>query len=233
MDICICINNSLYYTPETNTTLYVNYTPVKNSKIRNTEERWVFTYQGLELVLRVSLESQSISYAWEVISKQAENSDRVLYPWPGDTAGEGIHHMVRDQAGTQNRGGHYGRMTMQNSLGVFGHFRGCQHGTWAFLVAQMVKTMPALWETWIQFLGLEDSSGGGHGNPLQYSCLENPTDRAGWQVTVLGGHKESDTTEWLALSLFSMEHLWTTYFYLTHLELQCCPTTILPPSLLG
>ena len=26
--------------------------------------------------------------------------------------------------------------------------------------------------------------GGGHGNPLQYSCLENPMDRAVWQATV-------------------------------------------------
>ena len=25
---------------------------------------------------------------------------------------------------------------------------------------------------------------GGHGNPLQYSCLENPMDRGGWQATV-------------------------------------------------
>ena len=33
------------------------------------------------------------------------------------------------------------------------------------------------------------SPGGGHGNPLQYSCLENCTDRGAWQV------KESDTTE--------------------------------------
>ena len=28
------------------------------------------------------------------------------------------------------------------------------------------------------------SPGGGHGNPLQYSCLENPMDRAAWQATV-------------------------------------------------
>ena len=26
--------------------------------------------------------------------------------------------------------------------------------------------------------------GGGHGNPLQYSCLENPMDRGAWQATV-------------------------------------------------
>ena len=29
-------------------------------------------------------------------------------------------------------------------------------------------------------------SGGGHGNPLQYSCLENSMDRGAWQVTVHG-----------------------------------------------
>ena len=28
------------------------------------------------------------------------------------------------------------------------------------------------------------SFGAGHGNPLQYSCLENPMDRGAWQVTV-------------------------------------------------
>ena len=27
---------------------------------------------------------------------------------------------------------------------------------------------------------------GGHGNPLQYSCLENPMDRGAWQATVVG-----------------------------------------------
>ena len=36
--------------------------------------------------------------------------------------------------------------------------------------------------------------GGGNGNPLQYSCLENPTDRGAWWVPVCGV-AESDTTE--------------------------------------
>ena len=30
------------------------------------------------------------------------------------------------------------------------------------------------------------SPGAGHGNPLQYSCLENPMDRGAWQPTVHG-----------------------------------------------
>ena len=34
--------------------------------------------------------------------------------------------------------------------------------------------------------GLSRSPGGGRGNPLQYSCLENPMDRGAWQATVHG-----------------------------------------------
>ena len=35
------------------------------------------------------------------------------------------------------------------------------------------------------------SPGEGNGNPLQYSCLENPMDRGAWWAIVHGGHKES------------------------------------------
>ena len=34
--------------------------------------------------------------------------------------------------------------------------------------------------------GLGRSPGGGHGNPLQYSCLGNPMDRRIWQALVHG-----------------------------------------------
>ena len=42
--------------------------------------------------------------------------------------------------------------------------------------------------------GLGRSPGGGHGNPLQHSCLENPMQRGAWQTAV---HRiaESDKTE--------------------------------------
>ena len=34
--------------------------------------------------------------------------------------------------------------------------------------------------------GLGRSAGGGHGNPLQYSCLENPMNRRDWRAEVHG-----------------------------------------------
>ena len=43
--------------------------------------------------------------------------------------------------------------------------------------------------------GTGRSPGGGNDYPLQYSCLENSTDRGAWQVIVHGGHKELDMTE--------------------------------------
>ena len=52
--------------------------------------------------------------------------------------------------------------------------------------------------------GLGRSPGRGHGNPLQYSCLENPMDRGAWQATVRGV-TELDTTKQLQCHFLSFE----------------------------
>ena len=44
-------------------------------------------------------------------------------------------------------------------------------------------------------LRLGGSLGGGHGNPLQYSCLENPHGQRSLAGYSPWGHKESDATE--------------------------------------
>ena len=71
-------------------------------------------------------------------------------------------------------------------------------------------------------LGLGRSPGGGHGNSLQYSCLENPHGQRSLVGYSPWGHKESDTTERLStaqqycmycstLSFFIFQHLMSTH----------------------
>ena len=54
------------------------------------------------------------------------------------------------------------------------------------LVAQMVKNLPAGAGDPGSIPGSGGSSGEGHSNPLQYSCLENPMDRGIWWATAHG-----------------------------------------------
>ena len=60
---------------------------------------------------------------------------------------------------------------------------------WASQMALVVKNPPVKAGD-VRDVGLipgwERSPGGGHGNPLQYSCLENPTDRGAWRTAVQG-----------------------------------------------
>ena len=53
--------------------------------------------------------------------------------------------------------------------------------TWGFPSGSAVKNLHVMektQDTWGRF------PGGGHGNPLQYSCLENPMERGAWRATV-------------------------------------------------
>ena len=53
------------------------------------------------------------------------------------------------------------------------------------------------------------SPGGGNGNPLQYSCLENSMDRGAWRATVHGGHKKSNITDRLSVYMHTHTHTHT------------------------
>ena len=50
-------------------------------------------------------------------------------------------------------------------------------------MAQMIKNLPGIQETRVQFLGREDPLEKGMATYLQYFCLENPTDRGAWRAT--------------------------------------------------
>ena len=78
----------------------------------------------------------------------------------------------------------------------------------------MVKNPPAMWETWVQFLGWEDPLQEGmatHSNVLAWRI---PMDRGAWQATVHGVTKS--------------HRCWATNIYLMHAAaaklLQSCPT---------
>ena len=51
---------------------------------------------------------------------------------------------------------------------------------WASLVAQRLKHLPPMRETWVRSLGQEDPLEKEMANPLQYSCLENPMEGGVW-----------------------------------------------------
>ena len=54
------------------------------------------------------------------------------------------------------------------------------------LVAQMLKDPPAMWETWVQSLGLEDPLQEGMATHSSILAWRIPMDRGAWRVTVLG-----------------------------------------------
>ena len=57
---------------------------------------------------------------------------------------------------------------------------------WTSLTAQLVKNLPANAGDAGPIPGSGRSRGGENGNPLQYSCLENPMDRGVWPTIVHG-----------------------------------------------
>ena len=64
----------------------------------------------------------------------------------------------------------------------------------AFPGGSVVKNLPVNAEDPGTVSWLRRSPGGGNGNPLQYSCLENPMDRGAWEATVHGVAKSQ--TQW-------------------------------------
>ena len=70
---------------------------------------------------------------------------------------------------------------------------------WASRVALVVKNPPASAGDADSIPGSGWSPGGGHGNLLQYSCLENPIDRRDWQSTAHRVAKSQTWLKWLSM----------------------------------
>ena len=102
----------------------------------------------------------------------------------------------------------------------------------------MVMNLPAVWETWVGKI-----PGGGHGNPLQYSCLENPHGQRSLVGYSPWGRKELEMTERLNTAQRSSQpqvlflFLHRLFFFQSSLrftanwaELPRFPTDSLPPA---
>ena len=94
------------------------------------------------------------------------------------------------------------------------HLSGCVGcvPSWGCVGGTMVKSLPAdagdSRDTDTGSIpGSGRSPGGGHGNPLQYSCLENPMDRGAWWATVHNVLKSQTLLKLLSTHTYG-EFLW-------------------------
>ena len=78
----------------------------------------------------------------------------------------------------------------------------------------------------VQILGSGRPPGGGNGRPLQYSGLENPTDRGAWRATVHGAERLSDMPEQLH------GHDQQVILCLNHLGLHVCSRKLIQTTVL-
>ena len=79
------------------------------------------------------------------------------------------------------------------------------------------ESFDAVQEMRVRSLGWEDSPGGGHGDPLRYSFLENPVDTAAWRATVNQVTKSQTGLKQLSPQEFSkrpMQIMFTFYKWL-------------------
>ena len=77
--------------------------------------------------------------------------------------------------------------SMYPVVGLLGH-----------MLAQMVKNLPAMQETWVRSLGWEDPLEEGMATHFSILARRIPMDRGGWQTIVHGVAKVSDMTERLS-----------------------------------
>ena len=79
-------------------------------------------------------------------------------------------------------------------------------GSWASLVAQLVKNPPAMQETPVRFLGWEDPLEEGMATHSSILAWRTPIDREAWWAAVHGVAKRWDTAEWLSTARGHVPH---------------------------
>ena len=94
--------------------------------------------------------------------------------------------------------------------------------SWVSLVAQTVKNLPAMQESWVRSLSWEDPLEEGMATHSSILSWRIPMDRGNWQAIVHGVAK-SDMTEWLSQHIAQCVYV--------NINLQVCPTHLFHPPL--
>ena len=79
-------------------------------------------------------------------------------------------------------------------LYMYNYFTLLYTWNWGFTGGSVIRSLPTSAGDVGPIPGWGRTPGEGNGNPLHYSCLENPMDRADWRAAVHGSAKEVDTT---------------------------------------
>ena len=160
---------------------------------QNIEDNWIFPARSTQL-LRPSLQLRTTSRG--ALPKQAWRGapDRFRQQlWVPVTHAYGCPpHKEGHSDLLPNRGGW--QITCFSSISCTGVGKRFLWVLDAAQAAQQSRILLLCRRTGIPPLDREDPPGEGNGNPLQYSCLENPMDQGVWRATV-HGVTESDSTE--------------------------------------
>ena len=88
-------------------------------------------------------------------------------------------------------------------------------------MAQTIKNLPAMWETWVLYLGREDPLEEGMANHSSILAWKIPMDRGAWLATV-HGIAESDWTEQLSTKTQPCYYVSSVAVH-SHITYGCCP----------
>ena len=96
---------------------------------------------------------------------------------------------------------------------------------WASLVAQMVKNLPAVQETWVRYLGWEDPLEEGMATHSSLLAWRSPIDKGAWQATAHGVTKsQTRLNDWAhALCSLTLFQLWMDVLWLLSPPLSVLP----------
>ena len=82
----------------------------------------------------------------------------------------------------------------------------------------MVKTAPAMWKVWVQYLGGEDNLEEGMATHYSILAWRIPMDRGAWKSTVQRGHKESDAWATKHSTAHTLTYIYTHTKKISHVK---------------